>query len=63
MTSENIELSALSHPIKSVTVFKSSKAEVNRSFSLDLKVLYHYIVTRILTHYLPNTGRFKQDTN
>ena len=31
-------LQASEHPIKSVTVFKSSKAEVVRTFTLNLKV-------------------------
>lgn len=33
-----LQLSASDYPIKSVTVFKSSKAEVVRTFALHLKV-------------------------
>lgn len=33
-----IELDALDHPIKAVTVFSSSKAEVVRTFTVELEV-------------------------
>jgi hypothetical protein len=38
MVLETQKISASDHSIKSVTVFKSSKAEVTRTCSLDLKV-------------------------
>jgi hypothetical protein len=42
-------IQAAEHPIKSVTVFKSSKAEIVRMLSLNLKVrsqfIFHYKVS------------------
>jgi hypothetical protein len=39
MTAQTMEISAPDHPVKSVTVFKWSKAEVVRTFEVDIKVL------------------------
>jgi len=49
MTS-NITLRAADHLIKSVTVFKSSKAEIVRTFRVDLEVRMYGIVTRALSY-------------
>ncbi|KIM85116.1 hypothetical protein PILCRDRAFT_6085 [Piloderma croceum F 1598] len=37
MSTDTQKISSSDHPIKSVTVFKSSKAEVNRTFPVNLK--------------------------
>jgi hypothetical protein len=34
----NLKVAASEHPIKSVTVFKTAKAEIVRTFSLELEV-------------------------
>lgn len=48
-----IQLKASEHSIKSVTVFKSSKAEVVRSFSLDLKVNRIFRLSYARRDFLP----------
>jgi hypothetical protein len=40
LMSSTLKILAAEHPIKSVTVFKSSKAEIVRTFALDLTVRF-----------------------
>ena len=57
---ETHKISASDHPIQSVTVFKSSKAEVNRTFAVDLKVtISTCVASRILLTRYPQTGQNK----
>ena len=42
-----LELNAPEHPIKAVTVFSSKKAEIVRSFSVELEVRRFYILLLI----------------
>ena len=42
-----LELNASEHPIKAVTVFSSKKAEIVRSFSVELEVRRFYILLTI----------------
>ena len=62
-----LELNASEHPIKAVTVFSSKKAEIVRSFSVELEVRRFYYTTLNINdrvHKLTYpTGRPKRNRN
>jgi hypothetical protein len=47
-----IKLDAKAHPIKSVTVFKSNKAEIVRIFNVSLEVGRDMYISKSLQHLM-----------